>query len=170
MSAFICGPDHIKALAIFAAHDNRLHGMNVDPRYFKYDGGDARMEGRPSHEVATYYANILYCENIRSVQGRYPDSNFDDLPGLIHKPEMLEVETHECFEQYTDSRLTLKPVDILKMCACLDYQSCETDDWDKTLAYRLLQRIRLAAISLLPGYEDAPWEYNKPEVKRRKAA
>jgi len=32
MSAFICGPDHFKALAIFAAA--RAHGRrNVDPRY-----------------------------------------------------------------------------------------------------------------------------------------
>lgn len=170
MSAFICGPDHIKALAIFAAHDTRLHGMNVDPKYFRYDGGDARMEGRPSHEVATYYANILYCENIRSVQTRYPKDTFDDLPGLIHKPEMLEVSRAECAEQYNDIRFALQPVDILKMCACLAYQCCETDDWESTLAYRLLNKIRLAAISLLPGYEDAPWEYDKPQVTRRRAA
>jgi hypothetical protein len=129
--------------------------MNVDPRYFKYDGGDARMEGRPSNEVATYYANILYCENIRSVQGRYPDDSFDDLPGPCEKPEMLEVTRGECCEQYNDVRLAVSPTAILKMCACLDYQSCETDDWDTTLAYKLLQRIRLAAISLLPGYECA---------------
>ena len=60
MSAFVCSQDHIKALAIFAAHRVPGRGNHVDPRYFKYSGGDERMEGRPEHELATYYANILY--------------------------------------------------------------------------------------------------------------
>lgn len=171
MSAFICGPDHIKALAIFAAHRTPGHGPNVDPRYFKYDGGDERMYGRSDHELATYYANILYAENIRSVQTRYPSDSFEDLPGPCEKPEMLNITATEVFEQYGLAPFTLKPVDILKMCACLDYQSCETDDWRNTLAYRLILRIETAATRQLPGYEDAPWEYTKPEQpKRRRAA
>lgn len=169
MSAFICGPDHIKALAIFAAHRVPGRGPNVDPRYFKYDGGDERMYGRPDDELATYYANILYAENIRSVQARYPGDTFEDLPGLIQKPDMLEVTANESFEQYAYAPYVLKPVDILKMANCLEYQSCETNDWRDTLAYRLLLRIKEAAIRLLPGYDDAPWEYERPEGPKQPA-
>lgn len=171
MSAFICGPDHIKALAIFAAHSSPQRGMNVDPRYFKHDGGDERLYGRPEAEIATYYANILYFENIRSVETRYPGDTFENLPGPIAKAEQLEVSTTELWSQFSDVRFTLKPVDILAMCACLDYQCCETNDWESTLAYKLVNRIKDAAIKQLPGYDDAPWEYTKPEIKRnRKAA
>lgn len=170
MSAFICGSDHIKALAIFAAHSSRPHGMNVDPRYFKHEGGDERMYGRPEEEIATYYANILYCENIRSVQGRYPNDTFEDLPGPCDKAEQLEVSSLEAFAQYSDARLTLTPLDILKMCDCLEYQSCESADYRETLAWRLLGMIRRAAWRALPGYDDAPWEYTKPELQRRRAA
>lgn len=173
MSAYICSPDHIKALAIFAAGHSGWGGnrsQRVDPRYFKYDGGDERMHGRRDCEVATYYANILYCENIRSVQARYPQDTFDDLPGPCAKPELLEVSGQDFSAQTGHVALVLKPVDILKMCDGLEYQSCETDDWDKTLAYRLLTRIRKAAIHELPGYEDAPWEYTKPEIKNWRAA
>jgi hypothetical protein len=58
----------------------------------------------------------------------------------------------------------LPAVHILKMCACLAYQSCETDDWDKTKAYELLQMIKDAAIRKLPGYEDAPWDYDHEQA------
>lgn len=166
MSAFICGPDHIKALAVYAI--GRRHGsMRVGPNYLKYDGGDARIDGRSEEEIATYYANILYCENIRSVQSRYPDDSFDDLPGLIQKPEMLEVTHQDIAWQAVYGHL--KAVDILKMCDCLEYQSCETDDYRSTLAFKLLDRIRGAAIHDLPGYDSAPWEWEKPEQPKQPA-
>ena len=49
------------------------------------------------------------------------------------------------------------PVVILKLCANLDYQSCETPDWKTTKARALLEQIKDEAIRQLPGYEDAPW-------------
>jgi hypothetical protein len=52
----------------------------------------------------------------------------------------------------------LNPVSILKLCDCLEYQSCETEDYNETVAYRLLNVIRRAAIRILPGYDDAKWE------------
>jgi hypothetical protein len=53
----------------------------------------------------------------------------------------------------------------LKMLDCLEYQSCESDDWETTQAYRLQQAMRRAAIRALPGYESAQWEFHLPEEK-----
>jgi hypothetical protein len=47
------------------------------------------------------------------------------------------------------------PVEILKACDCYDYQACETDDYDATLAHAIVEEIRHAAICALPGYEEA---------------
>ena len=159
MSAFICGPDHFKALAIFAA--SRRHGsLNVDPRYIK--GIKADHEDTVTG-LATIYADILYQENIRSVRGRYPGDKWDGLPGPIEKPIHIVVAS----EDQVKAIYRLPPVSILKMCDCLEYQSCETDDYRHTVAFALLDSIRRAAIHCLAGYENAPWDYI---VRANKAA
>lgn len=167
MSAFICGPDHFKALALFAAR--RRHGSwNVDPRYIDgltHPEAEIRgIENLNDYELATLYADTLYRENVRSVAHRYPDLARDDLPGPIADAGFVDVLPRET----TRSDLHLQPVEILKMCDCTEYQSCETDDWRETVAYRLLNAIRRAAIRALPGYEDAPWDF-WPEEKRAAA-
>lgn len=157
MSAFICSPEHFVQLAVFATR--RAHGsMNVDPRYLKYDGGDESYANKTEADIATYYANILYDENIRSVSARYPNDKPDKLPGPITRPARIQVRNRD-----TMHGAHLHPVDILKMCDCLEYQSCETDDYRNTLGFKLLDRIRGAAIHTLPGYENAPWEYTTPD-------
>jgi hypothetical protein len=158
MSAFICGPDHFKVLAIFAA--SRRHGsLNVDPRYIN-------KPLKATHESATtdlasIYADILYQENIRSVRGRYPDDKWDGLPGPIVKPLHIVIDPRD----QTLAKYRLSPVAILKMCDCLEYQSCENEDYRQTVAFALLDSIRGAAIRHLTGYEDAPWDYYTEETK-----
>ena len=160
MSAFVCSPSHFQAIAAFAS--TRIRGdFRVDPRYVK--GLDKVAEqyienaitrgvnNLSSDELATIYANILYSENIRSVSARYPNDKFDDLPGLIDKP--MHIMPTIRYSQYVSATM------ILKMLDCLQYQSCETSDYEKTLAYRLLCSIRRAAIRSLPGYDSAPWEF-----------
>jgi hypothetical protein len=165
MSAYICSPDHFIALAVFAA--SRRHGRDwrVDPRYIKgLTHPEAAMRGLEhfnAHELATLYADTLYQENIRSVRTRYPGDTWDSLPGPCIKPLHIIVQ-HGHFNHVN---WALKPIAILKMCDGLEYQSCETEDWEQTVAYRLLESIRKAAIRTLPGYEDAPWDYCKDEAK-----
>ena len=159
MSAFICGQDHFKVLAIFAASRRYGRDWQVDPRYVKglmHPEAETRgIENLTSAELATLYANTLYQENIRSVLARYPKDTLESAPGPIDKPASIAVTLRDS----TLAKYRLKAVAILKMCDCLDYQSCETDDWEETVAFRLLANIRAAAIRTLPGYEDAPWDY-----------
>lgn len=166
MSAFICGPDHFKALAMFAAR--RQHGSwIVDPRYI--DGlthPEAALRGIENlndYELATLYADTLYRENVRSVAYRYPDCARDNLPGPLADAGFVDVSPRDLARR----DLLLQPVEILKMCDCLEYQSCETKDWPASVAHRLLNAIRRAAVRALPGYEDAPWDF---WPKERKAA
>lgn len=157
MSAFICGPDHFKVLAIFAATRGK-YGLNVDPRYVE---GLARLEQYGETELASAYADVLYAENIRSVLHRYPDDDEESAPGPIKKPAHIVVTAHD----RRAAKYKLPAVSLLKMCDCLEYQSCETSDWDATPAYRLLNAIRKASIHALPGYDDAPWDYYTDEAR-----
>lgn len=153
MSAFICGQDHFKALAIFASTRGH-YGLNVDPRYI-----EGLKEGAPATdqaELATRFANILYHENIRSVSFRYSDEPYETLPGPIEKPVMITVNNRDLANR---KYLDLSPVALLKMCDCLEYQSCETPTWDDTIAYRVLLHLRKAAVHALPGYDNAPWDF-----------
>ena len=167
MSAFVCGSDHFKALAIFAASRHGHLGRRVDPRYVEGlvispEHAPCGAENLPPRELAAIYANVLYAENVRSVGARYPEDTFESMPGPIDKPEQIHITARD----ETLAIYRLKPVEILKMCDCLEYQSCETDDWETTVACRLWNAIRRAAIRALSGYEDAPWNYIAPEIKR----
>lgn len=140
MSAYVCSDATIKALAIFAVR--KVHGhMNVDPRYV--DGAKDIASQYPE-VVATRYAAMMLAENVRSVRHRYADDlgDYDEIQ--INSSEVLRP-------------VALSPVVILKLCACLSYQSCESEDWETTKAHALLAEIKDAAIRLLPGYEEAPW-------------
>lgn len=139
MSAYVCSKAHIKALAIFAVR--RRHGsIEVDPSYV--DGAND-MAFKPAELIATRYAAILLAENVRSVRSRYADDLGDYEEIQISASEVLRPAA-------------LSPVAILKLCNSLAYQSCETEDWETTNAYKLLQQIKDSAIRILPGYEEAP--------------
>lgn len=84
----------------------------------------------------------LASENVRSVCHRYADE----------KPE-----AYAEFLKPQGKFVVADPVSVLKLAQCLDYQSCETDDWQDTQACRILKHIIAAAIDALPGYDAAPW-------------
>jgi hypothetical protein len=152
MSAYICNPEHFVALGIFAsARVSKYAGgghLRVDPRYV--DGlRDTETNGQA--ELATLYADILYQENVKSVLARYPSDTLQSAPGRCEKPHHINVSN----KQIVDHRYTVKPIDVLSMCNCLEYQSCETEEYRQSVAWALLEAIRKAAIRELPGYDDA---------------
>ena len=151
MSAFVCSDKHFQALAIFAVHRSFGGSRRVDPRYIKgLDGEKEYSEG----DLASLYADTLYQENIRSVRARYPDDTLDNLPGPITKPIHIRVDTSP---RAWGILKGLSVIQILKSCDCLEYQSCETEDYRDTVGFRLLDSIRRAAIKALPGYDEADW-------------
>lgn len=98
----------------------------------------------PGNSVnAPAVAATLYAQNVRSVNHRYPQQ-----PAAL--PETFTLAEIE-------RAPALEPVEALKLAASLEYQSCETPDWEETTACDLLQNIRRAAIRALPGYDAAPW-------------
>ena len=88
---------------------------------------------------------ILLGENYKSVNKRYKE---------------------QCTAESYSYRIVIKhqnPVQILKACKCLKYQSCETDDYCESEAYAIVQAIIQTAIENIDGYEDAQWEIEEPK-------
>jgi hypothetical protein len=50
--------------------------------------------------------------------------------------------------------------DIYNMIRCLDYQSCEVDNWVETDAYWLLNTIKSAAANKMSETADVQWDFD----------
>lgn len=152
MSAFQLPETHLGAIAKWAIRNNR--GAVVR----SYWQGASRQY--TFEEICT----VLAAECFRSVRTRYPDG---PLPGPSYAPDG-PVRFTMAQSQYA----TLQPIDVLKACASYAYQSCETNDWDESEAFALIESIKHAAIRALPGYDESPaWvvDYDASEQAEREA-
>lgn len=144
MSAFVVSHDHIDALLSFAK-DKRMNdrlGYFVTPS--RFDTIDWSTIGR-----------VLLAENERSVCHRYPDCVPGNTPGKIGE-ETIGYR-FRYFEPFIHIQFTKKCVWIIKACDCFDYQACETDNYDQTIAHKIIRSIRAEAVRCLPDYDAAPW-------------
>jgi hypothetical protein len=134
MSAFICNPKQVTLLAAY-------YGVGRT----KYGHGDGL-------EIAQEAARKLWAQNVRSVRHRYPEDDYDSLPGPVPCPINVVVSNADM-----DAARRADPKAILKWCECLAYQSCETDDWRTTEAFDIVEETKDFAIWNLPGFEEIPW-------------
>lgn len=131
MSAFICTPKHINTIVSYAAQkDVALYLTNDSGQRYR-----VRAERDPE-----LIAECLTKANYDSVNFRYSESR--------------EVPVGEYFPVAT---AFISPAAIIKLCDCLDYQSCEVDGWEDTDAAKIISTIRNTAVVNVPGYSDAAW-------------
>lgn len=141
MSAFIVNKSSIDAIVTFAVGGKRrvtTCRSITNPETFSTTN---------DHSPAQL-GQALWHENYLSVNYRYRAD--DETPVYKYKPQY---DGHVG----TGQKRLLTPIDIIKLCDCLEYQSCEHPGWETSWAKDLLDRVRRAATRELPGYEDAPW-------------
>ncbi len=92
-------------------------------------------------DTAGYTGAVLLAENLASVNHRY-----------------CEHELEPAYE-YRQPGRSATPVEVLKGLDCYEYQACEHPDWAGSQAKAFCDALRDAAISDLPGYDEAPWEW-----------
>ena len=93
---------------------------------------------------------VLWSENIKSVEARYPSCSPDEMPGTVGESHVYGTHRRPhgfCFD----------PVQVIKAVDCYQYQSCEHEGWDASEAKNITDRLRCAATHRLPGYSDAVW-------------
>jgi len=131
MSAFIVSPDHINVIVSYfveASIEDRL--------WYELNGEYGYM----SKEDAPKIAQALYNENLRSVNARYTE----------------QTEHDYLFEFIPTAKTQYAVGEIAQALNCLEYQSCETDDYHSTDAYKLLNSMRkhlLRKISEAEGWD-----------------
>lgn len=91
---------------------------------------------------------MLTNANKRSIQARYGEDAAD----------AANVQTY----WYTTPRETVSDVVLLVQVKCYNYQTCEIWEYEKTTAYRFVQKMERALAMLgvtreSDGYSDAPW-------------
>ncbi len=131
MSAFLVQAETIAALASYAAaHKCCNYGI---------------LAGRGIFEPEKI-AEILAEENIRSVSARYE-----------REPDEADfMYINQCKELVKRS-VSVSTGQIAKHLSCLEYQSCETDDYYQTDAYKILVTIMEDLLDEAPGYKAANW-------------
>lgn len=146
MSAFVVDKAHINAM-IDAGLRTRYQPMRW------YTKGK-EMSSSLTEANASEVGQMLLEECIKSVAYRYEGSDIPDLPGRSDAEYIIPF-------QYKHFANPPTPVEILKIISCYEYQSCEHPGWKGSEAYAYCQVLRHSTIVLLPGYDEAPWGWEK---------
>lgn len=147
MSAYVCNPEHFGILAAYAVRNNcEIPEWRV------------RKDAISAQNIAKGLAR----KNIRSVATRYPNDTSGNRPGPCLGDEEIEEAAAIYAAYFVVTPQPVTALQIIKLCEAIDYQSCETEDWKDTLAWRQLDWIRRAAISSLKGYDEAKWSFDQP--------
>jgi hypothetical protein len=99
-------------------------------------------------------AVMLKSANLESVTARYGDN-------------LKAYEKDLSFDENLFDRrpwLKFNPVQVLKSCACFEYQACEYDGWRNSEARSFIEGLKNLAIICLQGYEEAEWGAPKRKV------
>ena len=155
MSAFVVSHDHIDAL-LTVAKDKHMEGRLG---YF--------INGGSEPVTMTDIGKVLLTENERSVCYRYTDCGPGNMPGKIG--EEASGYHFKVFQPFYLLNYGKKIAHVLKGCSCYEYQSCETPDWQESVAYSIVKAIEHRAVQCLPDYEDAPWEINREKYAKKAA-
>jgi hypothetical protein len=138
MSAWVVSRDHI---VFMVKSHNRLN---------RFD--------RLNPEKMAALGNMLWQENIKSVQCRYPDcvDNPKNMPGPIGENFKLLPEDFLQFGSVKPKELG-ELVQLAKSISCYEYQSCEHAGWKDSEAHTFCAEMKESILLALPGWEEAKW-------------
>ena len=146
MSAFIVRKVHISAMLRAALAHRRDFSWYHNKTHQALAGSDLDKVGQ-----------MLLDQCVTSVRYRYPakeGEDPDDLPGPVG---------NEWGRPYSFNPLGRVPtaLEALKLIRCYDYQSCENPEWETSEAKTFCDTLFVCLVSVLPGYEEAAWEWRE---------
>lgn len=148
MSCYMCEPATFDVLADYAArHRVTLYLRPGTPAVAEA----VRIFGSDQPCLATrqnIVGQVLRDQNAASVDYRYGPT--------------ADMGTDAPY-RYRSCSLSIDPRFILMVARCYSYQSCETPDWEQSLAFAIIDGIKEAAIEQLT--EGQPWGAREEDVR-----
>lgn len=138
MSCFQVSKAHICAILYAYRH----HERGSWPVGFYHDGQRVDFGDSMSRDTWGAVGAVLWNANRASVSERY-EEDIDPDPFTVADVQLAQGH--------------VTPVVILKALDCLEYQSCDWEGWEGSLARTITDTIRRAIVRALPGYAGAPW-------------
>ena len=159
MSAWIVSKAHIDAL-VSAAMTSKGNPF----RWYDADGNHSHELTCMDTEKATKVGQMLWSENLASINARYVDT----IDNPLGCPGPANFEGPASIDAYRFTRTQqLEPVKVIKAIHCYDYQSCEHDGWKASEAHQFCEALEARMVSSLPGYNEAPWGLDEEDVRAR---
>ena len=148
MSAFVVEKSHINAMLKGAFQVARKYGEDKFTYYHNHQSRD--LTSSNADEVG----QVLLDECIKGVSYRYEDSPLTGLPGRTDAEYLIPFQFYALGKQP-------KPIEIIKITQCYEYQSCEHTEWETSEARSFCKALIEHTISEIPGYDEAPWEWHE---------
>jgi len=168
MSAYVVDRGHIRYL-VNAGLSQAIRGRQSGPLRWRWN---RNLEARTieieslTAQTADRVGQMLWDENIASINARYPDTieSPEGMPGPIG--ENYQYGPHQNPTSYEP---TINPLQVLSSLFCFEYQACEHDGWEGSEAFAFCESLRKTAIYALPGMDDLKWGAPAPIYNREDA-
>jgi hypothetical protein len=160
MSAWIVDHTQIDLLldvALNGPRDSAGHWDALRWRSPSEDDPDVAPWTQLTADDLTRVGRMLVGTNVDSVMFRYQDEQASEmLPDYV---------LHGYSYRQLPYRMTA--AEALKSVGCLQYQSCEHEEWKTSEAYDFLQNLTGALISHVVGYNESPWGWEDADLETR---
>ena len=153
MSAYLVSPQHITEIVKWAKNRQQGDFSHVYNQITKQEI-DCDAES---------LIEILSLANIQSLVARYGEKAEVEYEGFVDKcKSILKYSTDGVSMSLLDGvgSCDLKADDIYNMVRCLEYQSCEVDNWVHTDAYWLLNSIKEKAGYKMSNQSNIQWSFD----------
>jgi hypothetical protein len=147
MSAYMVDSHHIHYL-LTAAMSRHLNKRPQDGLEWLRCSGECDMLHQGDHAKATKVGQMLWDENRKSIECRYPDD-----------PDMPDNDWTYEFRPWQGE---IDPVQVIKACHCYSYQASEHPGWKESEAHAFIEALEDRAACALPGYDEAAWGAPEP--------
>tara|TARA_R100001082_G_C4295558_1_gene130089 strand:- start:18 stop:527 length:510 start_codon:yes stop_codon:yes gene_type:complete len=154
MSAFLVNEKHIAELVKgYFDYDQYYSGTWFN--HSKHEEIDIAKRKFESDSLAIAF--LLAWANVKSLEARYgKDSAMTDINATDYIASVVQATRYS-------TRANLSLAELIKMCDCLSYQSCEVKDYNNSDQYHVLKRIKDCFVSRLVDEsldeDDVKWEY-----------
>ena len=164
MSAFIVNPKHIAALAAFTIQpSNYFYCYNMHTKKVLFDFSSPGVANIKKFHHVKWIAKMLAEANVKSVYEldtskiwceKYKAEYLENLmlfpADCIKALEKLGTNGHNYY---------LSDADVYNMACCLNYQSCEVENWMHTDAYWIIKAIKDHAAKGMASDAKVKWEW-----------